>query len=103
MAIDINGHRLCEALADSTRARLLQQLVRVFPSKLTVSEITEGLVGILGKKISRTAVAFHLAKLREARLVELDGSGKGYRASETSLTIRFDGDGLRVEAMVRER
>ena len=40
---------------------------------------------------------FHIKKLREANLVELNGSGRGFRAATKALTIKFDGNGIHVE------
>lgn len=40
---------------------------------------------------------FHVNKLREANLVDLNGSGEGFRAATKALSIRFNGDGIRVK------
>jgi len=41
-------------------------------------------------------VHFHLRELSRCGLVELDGSGRGFRARRGSLMIRFDKNGFRV-------
>jgi hypothetical protein len=40
---------------------------------------------------------FHINKLREANLVELNGSKRGFKAARKALTIRFNGNGIRLE------
>jgi hypothetical protein len=42
---------------------------------------------------------FHINKLRESNLVELDGSRRGFRAATMALTIRLNGNGIHLEAM----
>ncbi|MDH5451534.1 MAG: helix-turn-helix domain-containing protein [Candidatus Bathyarchaeota archaeon] len=88
---ELNGHKVCEALSLPIRARILQELVKVYPTKLTVSELRE----ITSEP--RMTVWFHINKLREANLVELGGSRRGFRAAAKGLTIRFNCNGMHLE------
>jgi DNA-binding transcriptional ArsR family regulator len=88
---ELNGHKICEALSQPLRAGILQELVKAYPRKLSVSELQEA------TSEARMTVWFHLDKLREAQLVELNGSKRGFRAAARALTIRFNGDGIRLE------
>ncbi len=88
---ELNGHKICEALSQPLRASILQELVKAYPGKLSVSELQE----ITSE--ARMTVWFHVDKLREAQLVELNGSKRGFRAAARALTIRFNGDGIRLE------
>jgi len=88
---ELNGHKVCEALSLPTRARILRELVKVYPKKLTISKLREM------TSEPRMTVWFHINKLREANLVELNGSRRGFRAATKALTIRFNGDGIRLE------
>jgi hypothetical protein len=45
----------------------------------------------------RMTIWFHMNKLREANLVELNGSRRGFKAVTRALTIRFNGDGIQLE------
>jgi len=87
---ELNGHKICEALSQPSRANILQELVRAYPGKLSVSELQER------TSEARMTVWFHLDKLREANLVELDGSRRGFRAAARALTIRFNGEGMKL-------
>jgi len=88
---ELNGHKVCNALSLPSRARILQELVRAYPRKLTISD--------LGKITSepRMTIWFHMNKLREANLVELNGSKRGFKAAKKALTIRFNGNGMHLE------
>jgi len=88
---ELDGHKVCEALSLPSRVRILQELVRVYPKKLTISD--------LGRMTSepRMTIWFHINKLREANLVELNGSRRGFKAAKRVLTIRFNGNGIRLE------
>lgn len=88
---ELIGHRICEALSLPVRVRILQELVRAHPNKLTISKLREM------TSEPRMTIWFHVNKLREANLVELNGSGRGFRAATRALTIRFNGDGIHVE------
>ena len=88
---ELNGHKVCEALSLPIRARLLQELVKVYPTKLTISELKEM------TSEPRMTVWFHINKLREANLVELSGSRRGFRAAAKALTIRFNRNGMHLE------
>ena len=88
---ELNGHKVCEALSLPLRARILQELVKVYPTKLTISELREM------TSEPRMTVWFHINKLREAHLVELGGSRRGFRAAAKALTIRFNGNGMHLE------
>jgi len=88
---EFNGHKICEALSLPSRVRILQELVKAYPRKLTISD--------LGKITSepRMTIWFHINKLREANLVELNGSKRGFKAATKALTIRFNGNGIHLE------
>ncbi|KPV63386.1 MAG: Helix-turn-helix domain protein [Candidatus Bathyarchaeota archaeon BA1] len=88
---EFNGYKICEALSLPTRVRILQELIKAYPNKLTVSKLQE--------KTSepRMTIWFHLEKLREANLAVLNCSGKGFRAATKALTIRFNGNGVHLE------
>jgi DNA-binding transcriptional ArsR family regulator len=88
---ELNGHKICEALSQPLRAGILQELVKAYPRKLSVSELQERM------SEARMTVWFHLDKLRKAQLVELNGSKRGFRAAARALTIRFNGDGIRLK------
>jgi len=88
---DLDGHKICEALVLPNRVRILQALIRAYPKKLTISELQ----GITSEP--RMTIWFHLNKLREANLVELNGSGEGFRAATRVLTIRLNGNGIHLE------
>ena len=88
---ELNGHKICEALSQPLRARILQELVRAYPRKLSVSELQKMM------REPRMTVWFHVDRLREAGLVELNGSRRGFRAAARALTIRFNGEGMRLE------
>ena len=88
---ELNGHKICEALSLPTRARILQELIKAYPNKLTISKLRE----ITSEP--RMTIWFHVNKLREANLVELNGSRKGFKATTRALTIRFNGDGIHLE------
>ena len=88
---ELNGHKICEALGLPIRVRILQELVRAYPNKLTVSKIQEA------TSQPRMTIWFHINKLRESNLVELDGSRRGFRATTRALTIRLNGNGIRLE------
>ena len=87
----LNGHKICEALSQPLRASILQQLVRAYPEKMSISELQ----GITSEP--RMTVWFHINKLREANLIELNGSRRGFRATTRALTIRFNGNGIHLE------
>jgi len=88
---ELNGHKVCEALSLPIRTRILQELVKVYPKKLTISKLRE----ITSEP--RMTVWFHINKLREANLVELNGSRRGFRAATKALTIKFNGSGIHLE------
>lgn len=88
---ELNGHKVCEALSQPLRTRILRKLVKNYPAKLTVSELER----ITSQP--RMTVWFHINKLREASLVELNGSKRGFRATAKALTLRFNGDGIHLE------
>jgi len=88
---ELNGHKICEALSFPIRTRILQELVKVYPKKLTISELRD----IISEP--RMTIWFHINKLREANLVELNGSRRGFQAATKALTIRFNGNGIRLE------
>ena len=88
---ELNEHKICEALSLPSRVRILQELARVYPRKLTISNLGE----ITSEP--RMTIWFHINKLREANLVELNGSKRGFKAATKALTIRFNGNGIHLE------
>jgi len=90
---ELNGHKVGEAISDSTRAQILRQLIRVYPHSLTMSEIEKA----LSKPVSPTTISFHLHKLREARLVTSDGHKKGFRALSQTFNIVINNNGVHAE------
>ena len=89
---ELNGHKVCEALSLPSRMRLLQELIKAYPNRLTISKLQQ----ITSEP--RMTVWFHMNKLREANLVELNGSKRGFKAATREVTIRFNGDGIHLEA-----
>ncbi len=87
----LNGHKICEALSLPTRVRILQELIKAYPNRLTISKLQ----AITSEP--RMTIWFHINKLRESNLVELDGSRRGFRAATRALTIRLNGNGIRLE------
>jgi len=90
---ELNGHKVGEAISDSTRTQILKQLIRAYPDSLTMSEIEK----TLSKPVSPTTISFHLHKLREAGLVTSDGHKKGFRALSQVFNIVVNNNGVRVE------
>lgn len=90
---ELNGHKVGEAISDSTRAQILKQLIQAYPNSLTMSEIEKA----LSKPVSPTTISFHLHKLRDAGLVTSDGHKKGFRALSQAFNIIVNNDGVRVE------
>jgi len=90
---ELNGHKVGEAISDSTRTQILRRLIRAYPNSLTISNIEKA----LSKPVSPTTISFHLRKLREAGLVASDGHKKGFRALSQAFNIVVDNDGVRVE------
>jgi len=88
-----NGHKICDALSDPTRTRILRYLLQVYPEAKTINDIGK----ILPKPISATTVSFHLKKLREAGLIVTDGHKRGFRAAYKALKIGFNNNGFHVE------
>lgn len=88
---ELNGHRICEALSLPIRTRILKELITKYPKKLTISKLQE----ITSEP--RMTIWFHIKKLREANLVELNGSKRGFRAATKALTIKFNGNGIHIE------
>jgi DNA-binding transcriptional ArsR family regulator len=89
----LNCHKICEALRLPTRVRILHELIKAYPNRLTISKLQE----ITSEP--RMTIWFHINKLRESNLVELDGSRRGFRAATRALTIRLNGNGIHLEAM----
>lgn len=88
---ELNGHKVCEALSLPSRMRILQELIKAYPNRLTISKLQQ----ITSEP--RMTVWFHMNKLREANLVELNGSRRGFKAVTRALIIRFDGNGIQLE------
>jgi len=90
---EFNGHKVGEAISDSTRTQILRHLIRVYPSSLTMSDIEKG----LSKPVSPTTISFHLHKLREAGLVTTNGHKRGFRALSQAFNIVVNDKGVHVE------
>ncbi len=88
-----NGHRICDALSDPTRTRILRYLLQAYPEAKTINEIEKA----LPKQVSATTISFHLKKLREAGLIVTDGHKRGFRAAYKALNIGFNNNGFHVE------
>lgn len=88
---ELSCHKICEASRLSTRVRILQELIKAYPNRLTISKLQE----ITSEP--RMTIWFHINKLRESNLVELDGSRRGFRAATRALTIRLNGNGIHLE------
>ena len=88
---ELNGHKICEALSLPVRVRILQELIKAYPNRLTISRLRE----IMSQP--RMTIWFHINKLRESNLVELNGSKRGFRAATRALTIRLNGDGIHLQ------
>ena len=88
---ELNGHKICEALSVPLRTRILRELIRAYPNKLTISRLQQ-----LTSE-PRMTIWFHVNKLREANLIELNGSREGFRAATKALTIRLNGNGIHLE------
>lgn len=87
----LNGHKICEALSLPIRTHILKELINAYPNKLTISKLQEITLE------PRMTIWFHIKKLREANLVELNSSKRGFRAATKALTIRFNGNGIHIE------
>ncbi|MDH5267275.1 MAG: helix-turn-helix domain-containing protein [Candidatus Bathyarchaeota archaeon] len=88
---ELNGHKVCEALSLPSRMRILQELIKAYPNRLTISKLQQ----ITSEP--RMTVWFHMNKLREANLVELNGSRRGFKAVTRAFIIRFNGSGIQLE------
>lgn len=93
MTEQVNGHKICEALSDPTRTKILKYLLQSYPKAKTISEIEK----ILQKPVSATTISFHLKKLREAGLIATNGHKKGFKAAYKALRIGFNDNGFHVE------
>ena len=90
---EIDGCKICEALSDPTRIRILKFLISKYPLPQTISEIEKN----LEKKVSATTISFHLRKLREAGLVTTNGHKMGFKATKRSIKVEFDGEGMKIK------
>jgi len=88
-----NGHKICEALSDPTRTKILKYLLKEYPKARTITEIEK----ILPKPVSATTISFHLKKLREAGLITTDGHKKGFRATGKAINLGFNNDGFHIK------
>jgi len=88
---ELNGHKVCEALSLPSRMRIFQELIKAYPNRLTISKLQQ----ITSEP--RMTVWFHMNKLREANLVELNGSRRGFKAVTRAFIIRFNGSGIQLE------
>ena len=85
--------RVLEALASPQRRKILSTLVKAYPKALTVTELQRAL------GVPRTTLWHHLRVLRDAYLVELNGSRRGFRARYRALHLYFNGERLHVEGV----
>ena len=90
---EIDGCKICEALSDLTRIKILKFLISKYPLPQTISEIEKN----LERKVSATTISFHLRKLREAGLVTTNGHKMGFKATKKSIKIEFDGEGMKIK------
>ena len=90
---EIDGCKICEALSDPTRIKILKFLISKYPLPQTISEIEKN----LKRKVSATTISFHLRKLREAGLVTTNGHKMGFKATKKSIKIEFDGEGMKIK------
>lgn len=90
---ELNGCKICEALSDPTRVKILRFLISKYPLPQTISEIEK----VLEKKVSATTISFHLRKLREAGLVITNGHKKGFKATKKLIRVEFNGEGIKIE------
>jgi DNA-binding transcriptional ArsR family regulator len=88
-----NGHKICEALSDPTRTKILRYLLREYPEARTITEIEK----ILPKPVSATTISFHLKKLREAGLITTNGHKKGFKATGKAINLGFNNDGFHIK------
>jgi len=89
----IDGHKICEALSDPTRTKILRYLLREYPEARTIPEIEK----ILPKPVSATTISFHLKKLREAGLITTNGHKKGFKATGKAINLGFNNDGFHIK------
>jgi DNA-binding transcriptional ArsR family regulator len=89
----LNGHKICEALSDPTRTKILRYLLREYPEARTINEIEK----ILPKPVSATTISFHLKKLREAGLITTNGHKKGFKATGKAINLGFNNDGFHIK------
>ena len=90
---ELNGRKIGEAISDSTRAEILQHLLKAYPNSLTMSKIEK----VLSKHVSPTTISFHLRKLREAGLIITNGHKKGFRALRPTINITVNNNGVHVK------
>ena len=90
---EIDGCKICEALSDPTRTKILKFLISRYPLPQTISEIEKN----LERKVSATTISFHLRKLREAGLVTTNGHKMGFKATKKSIKVEFDGEGMKIK------
>ena len=62
----LNCHKIYEVLRLPTRVRMFQELIRTYPSRLAISKLQE-----ITSEL-RMTMLFHIHKLRESNLGELD-------------------------------
>ena len=84
---------ICDALSLPIRAELLRELIRAHPERLSIGQLKKR----LKLTLADMTVHFHLRRLSDCGLVELDGSGRGFRALNRALSIRFNGNGFHIE------
>ena len=93
MRKEFNGHKICEALSDPTRTKILKYLLKEYPEARTITEIEK----ILPKPVSATTISFHLKKLREAGLITTNGHKKGFKATGKAINLEFNNDGFHIK------
>jgi hypothetical protein len=84
---ELSCHKICEALRVLTGVRILQELIKAYPSRLAIfkrQEITSE---------PRMSMWFHINRVRESNLVELDRSRRCFKAA-TRVLARLNGNGI---------
>jgi len=90
---EADGTAICDALSLPTRVELLRELIKVYPARLSIGQLKKR----LKLTLSDMTVHFHLRRLSECGLIQLDDSGRGFKALNRALSIKFNGNGFHVE------
>jgi len=89
---ELEGHKFCDALGSEVRAEIFRELMRIYPERLSIAALKQK----MGLMLSNMSVNFHLRKLQQLGLVELDRSGRGFRATVRGIDIQFNAQGFRI-------